>query len=79
MVYTLNYDLLTYWSAMASGPDSGIRDFFWAYQNTFDVNDAILEDGTTGLLYLHGGLHLWQDSQSGRKLANGPLVLEVHS
>ena len=66
LVFTLNYDLLTYWSAMESGPDSAIRDFFWAYQNTFDINNVTLEEGKTCLLYLHGGLHLWQDSQSGR-------------
>ena len=49
-VFTLNYDLLTYWSAMASGPTSAIRDFFWSHQNTFDINNAILEEvGATDL------------------------------
>jgi Domain of unknown function (DUF4917) len=65
LVFTLNYDLLTYWSAMHGGPDSAIKDFFWTPQNTFDIKNATLEEGTTGLLYLHGGLHLWQDSQHG--------------
>jgi hypothetical protein len=65
-VFTLNYDLLTYWSAMHGGPKSAIKDFFWAEENTFDINDATFEEGKTGLFYLHGGLHLWQDSQSGR-------------
>jgi hypothetical protein len=66
LVFTLNYDLLTYWAAMHSGADSAIKDFFWTPQNTFDINNATLEEGKTGLLYLHGGLHLWQDAQSGR-------------
>jgi hypothetical protein len=66
LVFTLNYDLLTYWAAMASGPMSMIRDLFWSHHNTFDINNATLDEhGGTGLLYLHGGLHLWQDSQSG--------------
>jgi Domain of unknown function (DUF4917) len=65
LVFTLNYDLLTYWAAMESGPTSNIRDFFWSNQNTFDIKNTILEAGCTGLLYLHGGVHLWQDSKSG--------------
>jgi Domain of unknown function (DUF4917) len=63
-VFTLNYDLLTYWAAMQGGPHSAIRDFFWSDHHTFDSDDADLEEGSTGLLYLHGGLHLWQDSES---------------
>jgi Domain of unknown function (DUF4917) len=66
LVFTLNYDLLTYWSALHHGADSAIKDFFWSYQNTFDVNNPIVEEGKTGLLYLHGGLHLWQDSYNGQ-------------
>jgi hypothetical protein len=66
LVFTLNYDLLTYWSAMHNGADSAIKDFFWSYQNSFDVENAIVEEGKTGLFYLHGGLHLWQDSYTGR-------------
>jgi hypothetical protein len=65
-VFTLNYDLLTYWAAMQGGSNSAIRDFFWSYDNTFDIDDASLEEDSTGLLYLHGGIHLWQDSKSGR-------------
>lgn len=66
LVFTLNYDLLTYWSAFHHGANAAIKDFFWSHQNSFDVDNAVAEDGTTGLLYLHGGLHLWQDSSSGR-------------
>jgi len=64
-VFTLNYDLLTYWAAMESGATSAIRDFFWSHHNTFDIKDATLEPDNTGLLYLHGGLHLWHDSKTG--------------
>ena len=66
LVYTLNYDLLTYWAAMQRGASLAIRDFFWSDDNTFDISDAGLGDDLTGLLYLHGGLHLWQDSESGQ-------------
>jgi Domain of unknown function (DUF4917) len=65
-VFTLNYDLLTYWAAMQGGPKSAIRDLFWSDDHTFDADNAELSEGSTGLLYLHGGLHLWQDSISGR-------------
>jgi hypothetical protein len=65
-VFTLNYDLLTYWAAMQGGAKSAIRDFFWSDDHTFDSDNADLAEGTTGLLYLHGGLHLWQDSKTGR-------------
>jgi hypothetical protein len=65
-VFTLNYDLLTYWAAMQRGANLAIRDFFWSDDNTFDISDATLAEDTTGLLYLHGGIHLWQDSKSGR-------------
>lgn len=66
LVFTLNYDLLTYWAAMQRGTRLGIRDFFWSEDHTFDISDASLNDSLTGLLYLHGGLHLWQDSKSGQ-------------
>ena len=83
-VFTLNYDLLTYWSAMASGPTSAIRDFFWSQHNTFDINNATLEEGGTGLFYVHGGVHLWRDSKSGRtgkwtKRSGGALLTRLEA
>jgi hypothetical protein len=65
-VFTLNYDLLTYWAAMRGGPETNIKDFFWGSGNTFDINDKDLLDGFTGLYYLHGGVHLWHDAATGR-------------
>jgi len=65
-VYTLNYDLLTYWAAMRGGSAANIKDFFWGSGNTFDINDKDVLDGSTGLYYLHGGLHLWHDAATGR-------------
>lgn len=64
-VFTLNYDLLTYWAAMREDA-SRIKDFFWGYGHTFDINDAELLDGCTGLHFLHGGVHLWRDATTGR-------------
>ena len=83
-VFTLNYDLLTYWSAMVSGPTSAIRDFFWSQHNTFDINNATLEEGGTGLFYVHGGVHLWRDSKSGRtgkwtKRSGGALLTRLEA
>jgi hypothetical protein len=65
-VFTLNYDLLTYWAAMRGGSAANIKDFFWGSGSTFDLNDRALLDGCTGLYYLHGGLHLWHDAATGR-------------
>jgi hypothetical protein len=65
LVFTLNYDLLSYWAVMET-PDACIGDFFWTSNGTFDATDADLMTGRTGLLYLHGGVHLWQDSRAGQ-------------
>jgi hypothetical protein len=65
MVFTLNYDLLTYWAVMAANQSECFGDFFWSPQNTFNPADCELSPSRTGLLYLHGGVHLWQDSATG--------------
>lgn len=65
LVFTLNYDLLTYWSIMDTTSPTYIGDYFWTPDSTFDSSDCGLSSGRTGLLYLHGGVHLWQDSASG--------------
>ncbi|CPS07006.1 DUF4917 family protein [Mycobacteroides abscessus] len=63
-VFTLNYDLLTYWSLMNNLSSTEIVDFLW--NNPFNPADANLRSGgATGLLFLHGGIHLWHDSLSG--------------
>jgi hypothetical protein len=65
MVFTLNYDLLAYWAVMAANQSESFGDFFWSRQNTFNLADCELSPTRTGLLYLHGGVHLWQDSSTG--------------
>jgi hypothetical protein len=65
MVFTLNYDLLTYWAVMAANQSESFGDFFWSHQNTFSPADCALSPTRTGLVYSHGGVHLWQDSVSG--------------
>lgn len=64
LAFTLNYDLLTYWALMYNQGTTEIVDFFW--NNPFDPADAeIRSSRATGLLFLHGGIHLWQDSVTG--------------
>ena len=66
-VFTLNYDLLLYWShmlALSGGANVNIGDFMWA-SDMFDPDDTDLFSGRTGIYYLHGGLHLWQDRTTG--------------
>jgi hypothetical protein len=65
LVFTLNYDLLTYWAVMAANQPDRFGDFFWSGQNTFNPADCELSPTRTGLLYLHGGVHLWRDSRTG--------------
>jgi Domain of unknown function (DUF4917) len=63
-VFTLNYDLLTYWALMGNLDTTGIVDFFW--NNPFDPSNTGLKSARlTGLLFLHGGIHLWLDSVTG--------------
>jgi hypothetical protein len=66
LVFTLNYDLLTYWALMENTGNTSIGDYFWNYGNVFDPTNTGLAGSRTGLLYLHGGAHLWQDSVSGK-------------
>jgi hypothetical protein len=66
LVFTLNYDLLTYWALMENLTNTAIADFFWADGNTFDTTKTRVFSGWTALLYLHGGVHLWQDSATGQ-------------
>jgi len=65
LVFTLNYDLLTYWALMDNRTTTNIGDFFWNHAHTFDTTDTERTSGRTGLLYLHGGVHLWQDVATG--------------
>lgn len=65
LVFTLNYDLLTYWSVMNSVSPTYTGDYFWTPGSTFDSGDCGLASGRTGLLYVHGGVHLWQESTTG--------------
>lgn len=64
-VYTLNYDLLPYWSLMEHRDDVRIADFFWSDGSTFDPDRTDLHAGWTGLFYLHGAVHLWHDVGTG--------------
>lgn len=65
LVFTMNYDLLTYWAVMAAGVSASIRDFFWNPGFSFDIANSALRPHSTGLIYLHGGIHLWQDVITG--------------
>jgi hypothetical protein len=60
----VNYDLLTYWALMNNLSTTEIVDFLW--NNPFKPADTDLRSSsTTGLLFVHGGIHLWHDSLTG--------------
>jgi hypothetical protein len=65
-VFTLNYDLLTYWGILAKGRAAGtisVDDFFRP-PKPFDPDEP-LTPGHTALWFVHGALHLWQNSVTG--------------
>jgi hypothetical protein len=82
-VFTTNYDLSLYWSQMQTTKPVKIVDFFWAAGHQFDPTDTrIRSRRTTGVYYLHGGLHLWQDDQTGEngKWTSGSgQLLDIHA
>lgn len=69
-VFTTNYDLSLYWSHMwaqfkSTKVTTNIVDLFWA-GGRFDPADCdVRSSEATRVLYLHGGLHLWQDDETG--------------
>lgn len=55
-VFSVNYDLVVYWSIMTE-EGSGFKDYFFAEE--FDLADTEIWPGqVTKVLYLHGGVHL---------------------
>ena len=80
IVFTTNYDLLSYWIVMAMGNPPPLEDCFRANQNEPDAPYLVFSQRLKehrGLLHLHGALHLYlQDGElrkhswtrSGRRL-----------
>lgn len=69
-VFTTSYDLNLYWSHMwaqykSTKVTTNIVDLFWAGDRFDPANCDIWSSKATRVLYLHGGLHLWQDDQTG--------------
>lgn len=56
-VYSTNYDLIIYWAIMVDG-GRGFKDYFFSYDNEFDLANTELWGKSTKVLYLHGGIHL---------------------
>lgn len=57
-IFTTNYDLLSYWSAMYDEPQGAIVDYFWSSPLVFNPLNTEVWNKATKLLFLHGGLHL---------------------
>lgn len=69
-VYTTSYDLILYWSHMwaqqtSTNVTTNILDLFWAGDRFDPTNCEVWSSKATRVLYLHGGLHLWQDDRTG--------------
>lgn len=65
-VFTTNYDLSLYWSHMEERASVDVVDFFWGPGSTFDSTDTQIHSAnSTPVHYLHGGIHLWRDDETG--------------
>ena len=73
-IYSTNYDLLPYWAIMSRNNGGGFKDFFWGkdLENPidgdpyFDIADSRIRDNPTRIFYLHGALHIYRNSRTGR-------------
>jgi len=63
-VFSLNYDLLLYWSVQSKEARDKVRDFMWS-DCTFSRTDVAVAPSKTKLHFVHGALHLWQDTVTG--------------
>ncbi|MEX0826536.1 MAG: DUF4917 family protein [Acidimicrobiia bacterium] len=72
-VFTTNYDLLLYWAMTAGGGSrlDRFRDYFWNPEISFDLTDTGVAPGKTRVLYLHGGLHLFDPPDGSTVKASG--------
>lgn len=87
-IYTLNYDLLLYWTLLKNmGTSVNHDDGFRTDPNDFDA-EWVIWDGYAGhikprIYYLHGGLHLYDAGSTLKKLTwnrtGEPLVDQIRS
>ena len=62
-VFTTNYDLTAYWAAVRELESFRIADLFWGRGHTFNPDRTEVWTGWTGLYFVHGAIHLWQDDE----------------
>lgn len=80
-IFTLNYDLLLYWSIFEGRLERLLRDSFSDNDNIYNdrytpQNDCINYANSTNLFYLHGALHLRTDGYNRTyKITNSNLLL----
>ena len=65
-VYSGNYDLLNYWATLQA-PEA-FEELFRGPEATFDPGNCQRQGHATRLLYLHGGMHLVQNSHGSTRL-----------
>lgn len=63
-VFTTNYDLITYWAVMSADRGAGFLDYC-LHGNFHEIHDWTWADRRTKVLYLHGGIHLYQRLEGG--------------
>jgi len=78
-VFSTNYDLLHYWTLMSRPRGSGFVDFIWGDNHSFDSTNTVALGARTKILYLHGALHLYRDSEgvTRKRVAAGRNLLSA--
>jgi hypothetical protein len=72
VIFSTNYDLLAYWSILHP-PAPNIRDYFWNSDLSFDSTNVQVSGSAPTILYLHGGIHLYMDTRTGKTIKRSPL------
>jgi hypothetical protein len=88
-VFSTNYDLLVYWAVMAeSSRPKDMKDYFWGSLDEvpdffgFSPWDVDVSEDVTKVIYLHGGLHLYElpHGTSAKRVATADQnLLEIFS
>jgi hypothetical protein len=87
-VFSTNYDLLVYWAIMARlGDPPDVRDYFWNRPGnnpgspwlSFEPWNVSISGNVTRVLYLHGGLHLYElpDARAVKRIAGDENLLDL--
>ena len=79
-IYTTNYDTLIYNSLLAHTSElQNFKDYFWGFNKTFNAKDTNIHSGRYSTIkYLHGALHLTENSTGEIQKANINSISQIN-